>query len=79
MATTPVFLPEESHGQRSLVGYNPRGRKQSDTTLRLNNNTHQGLPGLCRDPFSSTLSSSFKSVATPSSLQRKNVNNRKKH
>ena len=23
MATTPVFLPEESHGQRSLVGYSP--------------------------------------------------------
>ena len=23
MATTPVFLPEESHGQRSLAGYNP--------------------------------------------------------
>jgi len=25
MATTPVFLPGESHGQRSLVGYRPRG------------------------------------------------------
>ena len=22
---TPVFLPEESHGQRSLVGYSPWG------------------------------------------------------
>ena len=22
---TPVFLPGESHGQRSLVGYSPRG------------------------------------------------------
>ena len=30
--STPVFLPGESHGQRSLVGYNPQGRKQSDTT-----------------------------------------------
>ena len=29
---TPVFLPGESHGQRSLVGYSPRGRKESDTT-----------------------------------------------
>ena len=29
---TPVFLPEESHGQRSLVGYNPWGRKELDTT-----------------------------------------------
>ena len=25
--TTPVFLPGESHGQRSLVGYSPWGRK----------------------------------------------------
>ena len=24
---TPVFLPGKSHGQRSLVGYNPWGRK----------------------------------------------------
>ena len=32
---TPVFLPEESHGQRSLVGYSPRGHKESDTTERL--------------------------------------------
>ena len=29
---TPVFLPGESHGQKSLVGYSPRGRKESDTT-----------------------------------------------
>ena len=25
---TPVFLPGKSHGQRSLVGYNPGGRKR---------------------------------------------------
>ena len=31
-----VFLPGESHGQRSVVGYSPRGRKESDTTERLN-------------------------------------------
>ena len=29
---TPVFLPGESHGQRSLVGYSPWGCKKSDTT-----------------------------------------------
>ena len=29
---TPVFLPRESHGQRSLVGYSPKGHKESDTT-----------------------------------------------
>ena len=32
MAATPVFLPGESHGQRSLVGYSPQGRKESDMT-----------------------------------------------
>ena len=35
MATTPVFLPGESHGWRSLAGYSPRGCKESDTTDRL--------------------------------------------
>ena len=29
---TPVFLPGESHGWRSLVGYSSRGRKESDMT-----------------------------------------------
>ena len=29
---TPVFFPEESRGQRSLVGYSPWGRKESDMT-----------------------------------------------
>ena len=28
----PVFLPGESHGQKSLVGYSPWGHKESDTT-----------------------------------------------
>ena len=28
---TPVFLPGESHGQRSLAGYRPYGRTESDT------------------------------------------------
>ena len=32
---TPVFLPEESHGQRSLAGYSPRGHKESDTAERM--------------------------------------------
>ena len=32
---TPVFLPRKSHGLRSLVGYSPLGRKESDTTERL--------------------------------------------
>ena len=29
---TPVFLPGESHGQRTLAGYSPRGHKVSDMT-----------------------------------------------
>ena len=29
---TPVFLPGESHGQRSLAGYHPRDHKESDVT-----------------------------------------------
>ena len=29
---TPVFLPREFHGQRSLAGYSPWGRKESDMT-----------------------------------------------
>ena len=32
---TPVFLPGESQGQRSLASYNPWGRKESYTTERL--------------------------------------------
>ena len=29
---TPVFLPGESHGRRSLAGYSAQGCKESDTT-----------------------------------------------
>ena len=29
---TPIFLPGEFHGQRSLVGYSPWGHKESDMT-----------------------------------------------
>ena len=29
---TPVFLPEKLHGQRSLVGYHQKDRKELDTT-----------------------------------------------
>ena len=32
---TPVFLPREFHGQRSLAGYCPGGRKELDTTEPL--------------------------------------------
>ena len=37
---TPEFLPGKSHGQRSLVGYNPWGHKELDTTEHAH--THKG-------------------------------------
>ena len=36
---TPVFLPGEFHGQRSLEGYSPSGCKELDTTEQLNRST----------------------------------------
>ena len=35
MATTPVFLPGKSHGQRGLLGYSPRGHKEWDPAEQL--------------------------------------------
>ena len=32
MATTPVFLFREFHGQRSLEGFSPPGHQESDMT-----------------------------------------------
>ena len=32
---TPVFLPGESHGQRSLEGYSPQGHRESITTTAI--------------------------------------------
>ena len=41
---TPLFLPGEFHGQRSLAGYNPQDRKELDTTERLRHtHTHKLL------------------------------------
>ena len=39
---TPVLLPGESHGRRSLVGCSPWGHKESDTTEQLH---FQAFPG----------------------------------
>ena len=33
--STPGLLPGKYHGQRSLVGYSPWGRKESDMTEQL--------------------------------------------
>ena len=43
LAIILVFLPGESHGQRSLVVYSPWGWKESDTTERLSTHTHRIL------------------------------------
>jgi len=41
---TLVFLPEKSHGQRSLAGYSPKGHKESDmsdwTCMHARAHTH---------------------------------------
>ena len=40
---TLVLLPGESHGQRSLAGYSPWGRRESDMTYRLNSKPPNSL------------------------------------
>ena len=37
---TLIFLPGKSHGQRSLVGYHPRGCKELNTTEHAHTHTH---------------------------------------
>ena len=44
---TPVFLPGESHGKRSLAGYSLWGCKESDITERLNTHTHTHTQRAC--------------------------------
>ena len=41
---TPVFLPGKSHGQRSLVGYDPWGCNELDTTEQLNHSSDKSAP-----------------------------------
>ena len=40
-----LFLPGESHGQRSLAGYSPWGYKESDRTerVKINSNISVGV------------------------------------
>ena len=40
IATTPIFLPGEFRGQRSLAGYDPWSLKESDTIGRLSTAQH---------------------------------------
>ena len=49
---TPIFLPGTSHAQRSLVGYSPRGCKESDATERLSTQPHKNMWLLLLSHFS---------------------------
>ena len=70
---TPVFLPGEFHGHRSLVGYSKWGRKELDMTERLTH-THtlwkqdspaEISPG-CSCPYFASVSSVSRSSWLPS-------------
>ena len=58
---TPVFLPAESHGQRSLAGYSPYGRKESNATCSSGTVGLAGALSLwgCPSPFRTWVSVSF--------------------
>ena len=45
---TQVFLPGESHGLSSLLGYSPQGRKESDMTERLHFDINGANPQTAR-------------------------------
>ena len=45
MATHSSILPGKSHGQRSLAGYSPWGRRESDVTEQLNSSRSTSLEG----------------------------------
>ena len=64
---TPVFLPGNIHGQRSLEGYSPWGRKESDPTERLSTAQHTQLISSESLHEVSNLSLDF-AVHTPQSL-----------
>ena len=44
--STSVFLPGECHEQRSLVGFSPQGRKESDTTETTSHAACLGTKGI---------------------------------
>ena len=54
---TPVFLPGEFYGQRSLVGYSPWGCKESEMTEWLNMHSYVTCRPLCLYEFKSNTNS----------------------
>ena len=57
MATPPVFLPGESHGQRSLACYSPWGHKSQ---TRLGDLTTTTTTNMCTVQLSLCIKISFK-------------------
>ena len=55
--STPVLLPGKSHGQRSVVGYSPWGRKESDMTEQIHFHFHPMVLVLVGMTILSTLNS----------------------
>ena len=64
---TPVFLPGESHGQRSLVGCSPWGRTESDMTEATWQADHVMEKAMA--PHSSTLAWKIPWMEGPGRLQ----------
>ena len=50
MVTTPVFLPEQFHGQRNLMGFSPWSCKELDVTEQLSTHT-QSVLGVTTNTF----------------------------
>ena len=59
---TPLFLPRESHGERSLVDYSPWGRKELDVTERLSAAQHIADSLCCTAETITTLYSNYTPV-----------------
>ena len=75
---TPVFLPGESHGQRNLADYRPRGRKELDRTEPSRaglvalwpvgpSGTFRDLPGPGIEPMSPALAGRLFTAEPPGS------------
>ena len=76
IATTPVFLPGQSHGQRSLVGYSPQTRKKSDRTEHAGTHANpaqcalqdESAAGRMQPASGGALSFNFLNVCLPAKL-----------
>ena len=68
MASTPVFLPGKSHGQRSLAGYSPWGHKSQTEQMSTHTccflETRAMADGTKRDPREQTFKMGFSWIAS---------------